>query len=171
MKASYFGGFFLLWRIYMKISKYYKLSDATASYTAAQKGIDNTDVSPEELERIGVLAHRTLEPIYEMYGRIFGISSWYRCPKLNRAVGGAKASEHMLGSAVDLIPLGMTAMELAQKIKSSKALYNKLILEYKNGKEWVHIQFRYDCEMYFDDFTYFGKRCYIGLYEHEPRGE
>lgn len=30
------------------------------------------------------------------------ITSWYRCPELNKAVGGAPASSHMTGEGVDL---------------------------------------------------------------------
>ncbi len=153
----------------MKISRYYKLHDATYSYTATQKGIDNTDVDEETFERIIHLAKLTLEPIYEKYGRIFAISSWYRCPELNVAVGGVKNSEHMLGSAVDIIPIGINAFDLAKKIKESPSEYNKLILEYKNGREWVHVELRIDCEHYKDDYTYFGSKCYFGLHQTEPQ--
>ncbi len=154
----------------MKISQYYKLQDATHSYTAKVKGIDNDNLSDEEIERISDLAEYTLEPIYEKHGRIFGISSWYRCPELNKAVKGAINSEHILGSAVDIVPIGISAHELALKIKDSKAKYNKLILEYKKGKEWVHIQYRPECEHLFDDYTYFNNKCFIGIHQEKPKG-
>ncbi len=153
----------------MKISQYYKIKDATKSFTAEAKGINNNNYTEEDLYRITRVASYTLDPIYEAHGRIFAISSWYRCPKLNSAVGGVANSEHTLGSAVDLIPLGIGAFELAHRIKDSKAKYNKLVLEYKNGKEWVHIQYREECEHLCDDYTYFANRCYMGLHFTEPK--
>ena len=40
------------------------------------------------------------------------IISPYRCPKHNRAVGGAKASQHMQGIAVDITVSGVTYADL-----------------------------------------------------------
>ncbi len=149
----------------MKISDYYKLSDATYSYTAQRRNIDNTQVSEDTLERIMTLAEKVLEPIYKKYGSIFAISSWYRSPKLNKAVGGAIKSEHKLGSAVDIIPLDITAYELAMKIKKAKIPYNRMILEYKNNKEWIHIQYRLDNYILKQDYTYKNGKYSLGLIE------
>jgi uncharacterized protein YcbK (DUF882 family) len=42
------------------------------------------------------------------------ILSGYRCPKHNQAVGGAKESQHMMGTAADVrVPEGMTTEILA----------------------------------------------------------
>lgn len=66
------------------------------------------------------------------------VSSWYRSPALNAAVGGARNSDHMLGAAVDFIaPKFGTPLEVCKKIIENKELirFKQLILEHT----WVHI--------------------------------
>ena len=51
------------------------------------------------------------------------VISGYRCPKHNSAVGGAKASQHMLGKAADIVIKGLTPFEmfrLAERIEAFK---------------------------------------------------
>ena len=50
---------------------------------------------------------RRLQAIRTQTGRPVRITSGYRCPAHNRAVGGATASRHMLGDAVDFQIVGM----------------------------------------------------------------
>ena len=44
-----------------------------------------------------------LEALEAAYGQKLRISSGYRCPKHNAAVGGAKKSYHMRGMAADIL--------------------------------------------------------------------
>ena len=41
------------------------------------------------------------------------ILSGYRCPKHNKAVGGAKSSQHMLGTAADIVVEGVSVGDVA----------------------------------------------------------
>lgn len=64
------------------------------------------------------------------------VSSGYRCPKLNREVGGVDDSYHLLGLAADIKASGLTARELAQFIKRHFVDFEEVIDEY--GR-WVHV--------------------------------
>lgn len=59
-----------------------------------------------------------LERLRAELGRPVRVNSGYRCPAHNRAVGGARASQHVLGCAVDLSVAGMTGAELAARLES-----------------------------------------------------
>lgn len=46
-----------------------------------------------------------LDRVRENWGSAIQITSWYRPPAINRAVGGAKNSQHLTGKAADIRPL------------------------------------------------------------------
>lgn len=47
---------------------------------------------------------QALNRVREEFGQAILVTSGYRCDAHNRAVGGAKASQHLTGSAADIIP-------------------------------------------------------------------
>ncbi len=58
--------------------------------------------------RIATLAQQARNRV----GRPFHITSWYRPPEINRQVGGAPFSRHVVGDAIDYYVEGMTGDEL-----------------------------------------------------------
>ena len=70
----------------------------------------------------------------------------YRCYALNVMVGGARASQHMTGEAVDIEVPGTSNWELAEWIKKNLQ-YDQLILENCTDLEndpssgWIHISY------------------------------
>lgn len=60
---------------------------------------------------LDILRNQVGKPVY--------INSGYRTPTRNKAVGGAKYSYHMRGMAADIRVEGMTAIEIANKLKKS----------------------------------------------------
>ena len=56
---------------------------------------------------IQVLVSVLLQPIRKQLGRAIHIGSGYRCKKHNKAIGGAKYSQHKEGTAADIVVRGM----------------------------------------------------------------
>jgi len=57
---------------------------------------------PELMPNLTSLVTVVLEPLREAYGKPIYVTSGYRCPKHNAAVGGVKNSQHMAGEAADI---------------------------------------------------------------------
>jgi zinc D-Ala-D-Ala carboxypeptidase len=118
------------------LSEHFTLEEFVVSQTAARKGIDNTPSADivRNLRRLAAI----LEDVRSLLGGVFiMISSGYRSPALNAAVGGSKKSAHMIGLAVDFTaPSFGTVIQVARKISGSDISYDQLIHEYGS---WVHI--------------------------------
>lgn len=92
------------------------------------------------------LAEKTLQPLREKKGRI-KITSGYRCPKLNRQVGGSDGSQHMLGEAADIVPLDCTIYEAYNYIKTYLPHDQCILEKWKNPKTgevsiWIHVSLK-----------------------------
>ena len=84
----------------MKLSKNLSLAEVTKSTTAKRLGIDNT---PDEwvTENLKKVAEHIFQPVRDHFGRPIFVSSGYRSPDLNVAIGGSKRSQHVEGRALD----------------------------------------------------------------------
>ena len=82
--------------------KYFNLSELSASATAERLAIDNTP--PRAAQRmLTILVEQLLDPIRRRYGAPIIVTSGYRCPALNTAVGGVANSHHIVGCAADIV--------------------------------------------------------------------
>jgi zinc D-Ala-D-Ala carboxypeptidase len=124
------------------ISKHITVKEATQSATATRLKIDNIP-SPEVLANMKLVAEKCFEPLREWYGKPITINSFYRSPALNKAVKGAKNSDHVKGMAIDL-DAGSNSenLKLFNWLKDNVE-FKQLIHEYgdKSGPEWVHISY------------------------------
>ena len=121
--------------------KYFTLNELTASSTAKRKGIDNTPDATVRANLTALVAN-ILDPLREAYGKPIVVSSGYRSPKLNKAVGGAAKSQHVTGQAADIHTLSDTPADnkkLFDLIQSLKLPFDQLINEYNFN--WVHVSF------------------------------
>lgn len=138
----------------MKLSEHFELSEFTASAVALSKHIKNV-ANEEVIENLKLLCENVLEPVREMVGRPIIITSGYRCPQLNKAVGGSKTSQHMFGQAADIIVKGVSKQEMyyiGEKIRRSNIVFDQMIFEgvlessektdWKRGVTWLHISYR-----------------------------
>ena len=121
--------------------KYFTISELTKSATAKRKGIDNTP-SKEITNSLCALVEKVLDPLREAYGKPIIVTSGYRCPRLNSAVGGSASSQHVKGEAADIRSVQDTPEEnkkLYDLIIKLKLPFDQLINEY--GYDWVHVSF------------------------------
>lgn len=125
----------------MKVSENFYLSEVVKSESALRLKIDNS-LPPILLSNAKLIAEAILEPIRAHYKMKFSPKSWYRCPALNKAIGGSPRSEHMEATAVDIELIGITNLALARWIRDNLK-FNQLILEhYTDGEPnsgWVHV--------------------------------
>lgn len=123
--------------------KYFTLSELIYSATAKARGIDNTP-SLDQTSNLRALCINVLDKIREKYGHPITISSGYRSPALNAAVGGASTSQHLTGCAADLVPAdnsGTVDDIFYAAIRVGG--YDQLIIEKnKKGNRWVHVSYR-----------------------------
>lgn len=117
----------------MRLSPHFTLAEFTRSDTAKQKGISNTP-TPEHLANLRVTA-MGMEWVRKALGRPVSISSGYRNPAVNKAVGGVATSDHALGYAADF---KATATD-AKKIVDAGVVFDQLIHEVSRGI--LHISF------------------------------
>jgi zinc D-Ala-D-Ala carboxypeptidase len=127
----------------MQLSEHFSLHELLASQTATRKGItEQFDPSEQVIENLQYLCINLLEKLRALNNNqpLF-ISSGYRCPRLNRAVGGVKKSQHLLGRAAD-IDFGTKAKnaEFFNRIKDSDLVFDQLLNEYDFA--WVHISLK-----------------------------
>lgn len=129
----------------MKLSEHFDLSEMIVSQTALRQGIDNTP-SPTIVANLRKTA-ALLEEVRGLLGTPLLITSGYRCPALNVAVGGVVArnpdgterlSAHTAGQAADFhSPAFGSPKSIAIKLAGTPGLaFDQLIYEFG---AWVHI--------------------------------
>ena len=126
----------------MRLSKNFTLSEITSSPTAIRKNIQN-DPNPETIRHLQMLVSNVLQKIRDKVGAI-RITSGYRSPALNRAIGGAKKpiSQHTKGQAVDCIIVRDGKIDntiIFDAVIDLDIDFDQMIWEF--GGKWVHISY------------------------------
>lgn len=121
--------------------KYFTINELTKSATAKRLKIDNTP-NDEVIKNLTALVDNVLDPLREAYGQPIIVSSGYRCPQLNKAVGGVKNSQHTLGMAADIHTVSDTVEDnkkLYQLIRTLDLPVDQCINEYNYN--WIHVSY------------------------------
>ena len=125
----------------MKLSKNFTLSEIIKSNTAKRLGINNAP-NKEHLKNMQVLVRDLIQPMRDVLGPI-RISSGYRNPELNRAIGGSSKSQHCKGEALDLQYWSkgkMSNKEIYDWVVKSGIEFDQMINEFDYS--WIHISLK-----------------------------
>ncbi len=125
------------------ISKHISYKEGTNSVTAIRRGIDNTP-NDEQLDNMVLLAEKVFEPLRAWVGGPIKINSFFRCPQLNKAIGGSAKSQHCHGQAIDIDDTyGKVAnSEMYNYIKKNLD-FDQMIWEFgdDDNPDWVHVSY------------------------------
>jgi zinc D-Ala-D-Ala carboxypeptidase len=127
----------------VKLSPHFSLAELTRSGTAQRLNLDNTPPAD-----VLIALHTTadmLERIRSTLGVPVIVTSGYRSPQVNAAVGGVSSSDHLSGQAADIVAPAfgtphLVATTLAPLI--STLGIGQIIREGIRGKQWVHVSTR-----------------------------
>lgn len=124
----------------MNLTKNLTLQEAIKSNTATRLGIDNTP-PPAIIERMVETAEKIFQPLRDALGPI-RVSSFYRSPELNRAIGGSKSSQHCKGEAIDMQGITATNKMLFDSACELEE-FDQIIWEFGTLEEpdWVHVSY------------------------------
>lgn len=111
------------------ISKNFNYEEFEFSDKANELGIDNHIPSDKIRFAIRLLVLNILEPLRNIVQRPIILNSGYRCPALNKAIGGAKNSQHLIGEASDIrCGSALEVLHLAQIVKRHGLPFDQMIL-------------------------------------------
>ena len=125
------------------ISEHISYKESVYSITATRRGINNTP-DDEQLTNMELVAEEVFEPLREWVGGPIKINSFFRCPKLNKAIGGSSKSQHCYGQAIDIDDTFRKASnaDMYNYIKDNLE-FDQLIWEFGDNKnpDWVHVSY------------------------------
>ena len=132
----------------------FTLAELVQSSTAEQLKINN---NPPTIVRVHLTEMITLlECIRTEWGKYcerhkienpaIRVTSGYRSPELNKAVGGVKNSAHVEGYAADLQPVNGKQAEferfMANGFSKMGYSYDQIIVERSKTSRWVHVAYK-----------------------------
>ena len=125
----------------MKLSKNFTLAEIEHSSTAKRLGINN-EMPKEHIANMQRLITELIQPMRDAIGPI-RISSGYRSPQLNGAIGGSNRSQHSKGEALDLQFWSKGKMknkDIYDWVLESGLQFDQMINEFDYA--WIHISLK-----------------------------
>ncbi len=120
------------------MSVHFTIQELVRSKKAVELKIDNTPPAAVMPNLLFTMAGAERIRAFLEFPMI--ISSGYRCPELNKAVGGSENSQHMAGGAIDFTCPGYGDPERIAKVLIPMRFIlgiDQMILE----NNWVHVSF------------------------------
>lgn len=123
----------------MNLTLHVSVAEFERSDAAIKHGISNK-MNEFEKERAIELCKNVFEPIRAYVGKPIRINSGFRSAALNKRIGGAKTSQHVLGEAMDL---DLHDRDLFEWIIDNVE-FDQLIFEGGTTEkaDWFHISYR-----------------------------
>ena len=119
--------------------KHFTMRELTYSRTAQILHISNIP-SDEVNANLVALVDNVLDRAREAWGKPVKVNSGYRCPELNRAVGGVSNSQHLTGEAADITTGTKEGNKWLFNYIKDNCVYDQLINEQKYS--WVHVSYK-----------------------------
>ena len=123
------------------LSEHFSLAELTV-----HPSTPDLDNSPDQdsRQRLAKLASYILERARTTLGTPINVTSAYRSPAVNAAIGGSETSSHQYGCAADCVPVGINILVAYKALMDDAGLiYDQLIYEQKGTREghthWIHI--------------------------------
>ena len=125
----------------MNLTEHFTLTEFVRSETADRNHIDNTP-TVEVVANLRALCRNVLEPARTAFGAPIYVTSGYRCPALNAAVGGKPTSQHLRGEAADLQVKGVRNLKRLYNAIKSHGVFDQLLYETnRTGAKWIHVSY------------------------------
>ena len=118
----------------MLLSRNFTLAELTDTDT----GLPNNP-SQEEIRNLKLLVQKVLQPARNKFG-VINVTSGYRSPEVNSAVGGSATSDHVHGRAADIQCEDMA--EVFKYIRKNLP-FKQLIWEFGTDAQpkWIHVAY------------------------------
>ncbi|NLA63611.1 MAG: DUF882 domain-containing protein [Bacteroidales bacterium] len=123
----------------MKITKNFTLTELTTTNT----GITNQPNS-QEVQALIRLCGKVLQPARDLYGAPIRVNSGFRSYAVNKAVGGARKSQHMLGQAADITVYTKENNKKLFELIRDNLSFDQLINE--RNYSWIHVSYKSEAE-------------------------
>lgn len=119
------------------LSEHFTLAEVCATLT----GLPNQPTAPM-IARLASSAQQLEKVRALLGGHPIRISSGYRSPEVNKAVGGSLSSAHVAGFAFDFsCPAFGTPRQIVERLRDL-IVFDQLIWEHPPGQNpWVHVSF------------------------------
>jgi len=124
----------------IQFTQNFSLYELLESQQATRKGITEQFEPPVEIvAHLEGLCKNILQPLRDELKIPIKISSGYRCPRVNKAIGGAAKSQHLSGFAADIQCFTLGNETLLKRIAAMKLPFDQMINEFNYA--WVHVSY------------------------------
>lgn len=138
------------------ITKNFSIQELSYSQTAVRRIINNVPTG-QTLKNLEEATKNLFQPLRDALGVPISISSGYRSPALNKAIGGSNTSAHTYGFAIDFRVHGvpntyLLAKRILEICKENNLGFDQLILEFPSGDynnpdnsmpgSWIHLGYK-----------------------------
>lgn len=114
--------------------------DLSPHFAASELVRADDGPSALQVANLRALCERVLEPVRVLLGVPLRVTSGYRSREHNAAINGSPTSQHCLGLAADVVPVGLAADEAMRRIAEavrSRALTVDQAIVYPSG--FIHL--------------------------------
>lgn len=119
--------------------KYFTMEELCKSSKADSLKISNVAGKAEEVN-LTALVNNVLDPLRGWYGKPIKVTSGYRNPVVNKAVGGKETSQHLKGEAADINTGSFSENKKIFEYIQKNLPFDQLIDE--SNFSWVHVSYK-----------------------------